>query len=60
MPRIGSRNCPHGVQVGPLDDYGVPPEQEVAPFSAYCWICAGLEGPTPEYPEPTSDDEGAK
>jgi hypothetical protein len=33
----GVRQCPHGVNVGPLDDYGVAPDQRV--FSTYCDQC---------------------
>jgi hypothetical protein len=46
------RKCPHGVDVGPLDDYGVPDEVRESPYSAYCWKCNGEDGPTPQYPEP--------
>ena len=31
------RRCPHGVQVGPLDDYGVPADSPVS--STYCKRC---------------------
>lgn len=46
------RRCPHGVEVGPLDDHGLPADQEVADYSVYCWVCNGLAGPEPAYPEP--------
>lgn len=48
----GSRKCRHGVVVGPLDDYGVPDDVDVSPHSSYCWVCAGLDGPTSDYPDP--------
>lgn len=46
------RKCPHGVKVGPLDDYGVPEDVRESPYSVYCWKCNGQDGPTPEHPEP--------
>lgn len=32
------RKCPHGINVGPLDDYGVPEGDRV--FSTYCAECS--------------------
>lgn len=40
------RRCPHGVTVGPLDDYGVPDDVETSPYSVYCWICNKQEANT--------------
>jgi hypothetical protein len=48
------RLCPHGVQVGPLDDYNVPDDQPVSPYSAYCWKCNGLDGPDAAHREPAA------
>jgi hypothetical protein len=31
------RECPHGVPVGPLDDYGRGPDELVT--SSYCEVC---------------------
>ena len=31
------RKCPHGVNIGPLDDYDVPEDERV--FSTYCAEC---------------------
>ena len=35
------RKCPHGVKVGPLDDYNVPEDEPVK--STYCNICTPTE-----------------
>lgn len=54
------RKCPHGVVVGPLDDYGVPDEVRESPYSAYCWKCNGESGPTPERPEPVEQNQDTR
>lgn len=44
------RQCPHGVNVGPLDDYGVPDDQRV--YSTYCAECYHEQtGHHPDYLE---------
>lgn len=37
-PSAARRRCPHGVDCGPLDDYGVAPG-EPGTYSAYCRLC---------------------
>ena len=47
------RRCSHGVQVGPLDDYGVPENERV--YSTYCAECYREQ--TGQYPD--EDTQGA-
>jgi hypothetical protein len=35
------RKCPHGVNVGPLDDYGIPEDKPVQ--STYCRVCNPID-----------------